>query len=57
MWRRFRPDPDEFQSAVNLLCSKIQTIALRSDISHVDCELGGQGSTRVPALLCSPYAR
>ena len=38
MWRRFRPDPDEFQSAVNLLCSKIQTIALRSGMSHVDCD-------------------
>ena len=38
MWRHFRPDPDEFQSAVNFLCSKLQTIALRSGMSHVDCD-------------------
>ena len=38
MWRRFRPDPDEFQSAVDLLCKKIRTIALRSGMCQVDCD-------------------
>jgi hypothetical protein len=38
MWRGFRPDPDEFQASVDLLCKKIQTIALRSGMLQVDCD-------------------
>ena len=35
---RFRPDPDEFQDAVSLLCSKIETVAIRSGMSDMDCK-------------------
>ena len=35
---RFRPNPDEFQDAVSLLCSKIETVAIRSGMSDMDCK-------------------
>ena len=38
MWTGFRPDPDEFQSAVDVVCTKIRTIALRSGMLQVDCD-------------------
>ena len=38
MWTGFRADPDEFQSAVDLLCKKIQIIAVRSGMLQVDCD-------------------
>jgi hypothetical protein len=38
MTDRFRPDPDQFRQSVDLLCTKIQTVAVRSGMSDVDCE-------------------
>jgi hypothetical protein len=38
MSERFRPDPDQFQQSVDLLCTKIQTVAVRAGMSEVDCE-------------------
>jgi hypothetical protein len=37
MSERFRPDPHAFQQSVDLLCTKIQTVAVRSGMSDVDC--------------------
>lgn len=33
----FRPDPDEFEACVKLLCTKIETVALRSGAMEGDC--------------------
>jgi hypothetical protein len=38
MSQRFGPDPDQFQQSVDLLCAKIQTVAVRSGIADVECE-------------------
>jgi hypothetical protein len=38
MSQRLRPDPDEFQRCVNFLCTKIETVALRSGMSDPDCK-------------------
>jgi hypothetical protein len=38
MSERFRPDPDHFQQSVALLCTKIETVALRAGISDLDCK-------------------
>lgn len=38
MSERFRPDPVEFERCVSLLCTKIQTVAMRAGMSDVDCE-------------------
>ena len=38
MSERFRPNPDQFQQSVDLLCTKIQTVAVRAGMSDVDCE-------------------
>ena len=38
MSERFRPNPDEFQQSVDLLCTKIQTVAVRAGMPDVDCD-------------------
>jgi hypothetical protein len=37
MAQQFKPDPAEFQRCVNILCMKIETIAMRSGVSDADC--------------------
>ena len=38
MSERFRPDPDEFDRARHLLCTKIEAVAKRSGMPEMDCE-------------------
>ena len=37
MSERFQPNPKEFQRSVSLLCTKIQTVAMRCGVSGVEC--------------------
>ena len=37
MSQRLRPDPAEFARCVRFLCTKIETIALRSGMADADC--------------------
>ena len=38
MSERLRPNPDEFQRSVSFLCTKIETVALRSGMTDADCQ-------------------
>jgi hypothetical protein len=38
MSERLRPDPDEFERSVKFLCTKIETVALRSGAADADCK-------------------
>jgi hypothetical protein len=38
MSQQLRPDPDEFQRSVSFLCTKIETVAMRSGIADADCK-------------------
>ena len=37
MTKTFRPDPAEFERNVRFLCTKIETVAMRSGMSDPDC--------------------
>ena len=37
MSKPFHPNPTEFERCVSQLCLKIETIAIRSNVSHVGC--------------------
>jgi hypothetical protein len=51
MPERFRPDPDEYEACVRLLCTKIETIALRSGAMVGDCsDLDGMLAAMPPEI-------
>ena len=51
MSARFRPNPDEFRQSVDLLCTKIQTVAVRAGMSDVDCEDLEQSLAAMPPVV------
>lgn len=51
MSERFRPNPDEFRQSVDLLCTKIQTVAVRAGMSDVDCQELEQSLAAMPPVV------
>ena len=51
MSQSFRPDPAEFERCVSFLCTKIETIAMRSGMSDADCaDLEGTLASMPPVV-------